>query len=142
MTEDTARTVQSEAATLPLFAATLLLSAFLLFSVQPFFAKMVLPLLGGSPAVWSVAMVFFQAMLRQSGLGALEADRAADWIQEKLRERGIDPYRYNTTCPFVEKVWKRSEQIGKKEYTIVVHGTYPYLVLRHGNNVIGLRRSP
>lgn len=48
---------------LPLFATTLFLSAFLLFSVQPFFAKLVLPRLGGSPAVWSVAMVFFQAML-------------------------------------------------------------------------------
>lgn len=48
---------------LPVFAATLFLSAFLLFSVQPFFAKMVLPRLGGSPGVWSVAMVFFQAML-------------------------------------------------------------------------------
>jgi len=48
---------------LPVFAATIFLSAFLLFSVQPFFAKMVLPRLGGSPAVWSVAMVFFQAVL-------------------------------------------------------------------------------
>jgi hypothetical protein len=49
--------------TLPVFAGTLCLSAMLLFSVQPMFAKMVLPLLGGSPGVWSVAMVFFQAML-------------------------------------------------------------------------------
>jgi hypothetical protein len=48
---------------LPVTAATLFLSAFLLFSVQPFFAKMVLPRLGGSPAVWSVAMVFFQSVL-------------------------------------------------------------------------------
>ena len=49
--------------TLPVFAVTICLSALLLFSVQPMFAKMVLPLLGGSPGVWSVAMVFFQAML-------------------------------------------------------------------------------
>ena len=48
---------------LPLTAMTLFLSAFLLFSVQPFFAKLVLPRLGGSPAVWSVAMVFFQSVL-------------------------------------------------------------------------------
>jgi hypothetical protein len=48
---------------LPVFAGTLCLSAMLLFSVQPMFTKMVLPLLGGSPGVWSVAMVFFQAML-------------------------------------------------------------------------------
>jgi hypothetical protein len=51
------------AGTLVLFGATLFLSALLLFSVQPLFAKMVLPRLGGTPAVWSVAMVFFQAML-------------------------------------------------------------------------------
>src|SRR5215469_7888962 len=46
-----------------LFAATLFVSAFLLFSIQPMFTKMVLPLLGGSPTVWSVALVFFQATL-------------------------------------------------------------------------------
>ncbi|MEL6298516.1 MAG: fused MFS/spermidine synthase [Pseudomonadota bacterium] len=45
------------------YAATLLLSASLLFSVQPIFAKMVLPYLGGSPSVWAVAMCFFQAAL-------------------------------------------------------------------------------
>lgn len=46
-----------------LFAATLVLAAFLLFSLQPMFTKRVLPLLGGSPAVWSIAMVVFQALL-------------------------------------------------------------------------------
>ena len=45
------------------YTATIFLSAFLLFSVQPMFAKLVLPRLGGSPGVWSVAMVFFQSML-------------------------------------------------------------------------------
>lgn len=48
---------------MPAFAATLFLSAFLLFSIQPFFTKLALPRLGGSPAVWSVAMVFFQGVL-------------------------------------------------------------------------------
>lgn len=43
-------------------------------------------------------------------------------IQAKLNERGINPYAYNTTCPFVEKVWKKSEEIGGQNYTIVVHG--------------------
>ncbi|MGH6767808.1 MAG: hypothetical protein ACRECO_02175, partial [Xanthobacteraceae bacterium] len=47
----------------PLYAATLFLSALLLFAVQPMFAKMVLPRLGGAPSVWSVAMVFFQGAL-------------------------------------------------------------------------------
>ena len=46
-----------------LCGATLFLSAFLLFAVQPMFTKMVLPRLGGAPTVWSVAMVFFQAAL-------------------------------------------------------------------------------
>jgi 4-hydroxy-3-methylbut-2-enyl diphosphate reductase len=43
-------------------------------------------------------------------------------MQEKLAEQGIDPYTYNTTCPFVEKVWKRSAELGSKGYTVVVHG--------------------
>src|SRR3974377_156706 len=46
-----------------LYASTLFISAMLLFSVQPMFTKMILPRLGGAPAVWSVAIVFFQAAL-------------------------------------------------------------------------------
>jgi hypothetical protein len=45
------------------FTAATFLSALLLFSVQPMFAKMVLPVLGGSPSVWAVAIFFFQAAL-------------------------------------------------------------------------------
>lgn len=45
-------------------------------------------------------------------------------IQEKLNQLGIDPYRYNTTCPFVEKVWNRSEQLGKQNYTVIIHGKH------------------
>ena len=48
---------------MPLLLPLSFVSAALLFAVQPLFAKMVLPKLGGTPAVWSVAMVFFQAML-------------------------------------------------------------------------------
>ncbi len=51
------------AGTLLAFTATTFLSALLLFSVQPMFAKMVLPLLGGSPSVWAVALCFFQGAL-------------------------------------------------------------------------------
>ena len=43
-------------------------------------------------------------------------------MQEKLAALGIDPYRYNTTCPFVEKVWKRSSQLGAERFSVVVHG--------------------
>jgi hypothetical protein len=46
-----------------LYATTLFASALLLFAVQPMFARIVLPRLGGSPSVWSVAMVFFQTAL-------------------------------------------------------------------------------
>ena len=45
------------------FAGTLLLAAFLLFVLQPIFTKRVLPVLGGTPAVWSVATVVFQGLL-------------------------------------------------------------------------------
>lgn len=43
-------------------------------------------------------------------------------IEEKLRQTGIKTAAYNTTCPFVEKVWNRSAQIARQDYTIVVHG--------------------
>ena len=43
-------------------------------------------------------------------------------IEQKLNEIGINPYRYNTTCPFVEKVWNRSEQLGKDNFTVIIHG--------------------
>ena len=45
------------------FSLTLLISAALIFSVQPMFSKMILPLLGGTPQVWTTAMLFFQIML-------------------------------------------------------------------------------
>jgi hypothetical protein len=46
-----------------LYAGTMFLSALLLFLVQPMVGKMILPLLGGTPAVWNTCMVFFQAAL-------------------------------------------------------------------------------
>ncbi|MGF3021952.1 spermidine synthase [Methylobacterium aquaticum] len=61
----------------PAVAAALLLSAFLLFSVQPMFTKMVLPSLGGSPATWSVALVVFQALLLG---GYVYAHLLARWL--------------------------------------------------------------
>jgi len=53
----------SRASALALFIATAFLSAFLLFAIQPLFAKMVLPVLGGASSVWAVALLFFQAAL-------------------------------------------------------------------------------
>ena len=43
-------------------------------------------------------------------------------IQSILEKKGIDPYSYDTTCPFVEKVWKRAAQIAEQDYTIIIHG--------------------
>jgi 4-hydroxy-3-methylbut-2-en-1-yl diphosphate reductase len=43
-------------------------------------------------------------------------------IEAQLRAKGIQIEKYDTTCPFVEKVWNRSEQIARKGYTVVVHG--------------------
>jgi SAM-dependent methyltransferase len=63
-----------------LYALTIGLSAFLLFAVQPVIAKMILPWFGGSSAVWSTCMLFFQLTLL---LGYLYAH----WLNEKLRPR-------------------------------------------------------
>ncbi len=41
-----------------------------------------------------------------------------------LKKKNIDTVKFNTTCPFVEKVWTRSEQIGQKGFTIVIHGKH------------------
>ncbi len=43
-------------------------------------------------------------------------------IEAELAARGLSPATYDTTCPFVERVWKKSQQIGEKAYTVVVHG--------------------
>src|SRR5258708_23545780 len=57
------KTNSSSVLIIPIYTAAIFLSAALLFAVQPMFTKMVLPRFGGSPSVWSVAMVFFQGIL-------------------------------------------------------------------------------
>ncbi|TWF39175.1 4-hydroxy-3-methylbut-2-enyl diphosphate reductase [Chitinophaga polysaccharea] len=42
--------------------------------------------------------------------------------EKQLASLGIEPLKYNTTCPFVERVWNKAEQIGQKNYTVIVHG--------------------
>ena len=42
----------------------------------------------------------------------------------ELTQLGVQLERYNTTCPFVERVWKRSAELGNRGYTLVVHGKY------------------
>ena len=60
-----------------LYAAAMLLSAALLFMVQPMVARMILPFLGGSPAVWNTCLLFFQSLLL---LGYLYAHFAGKWL--------------------------------------------------------------
>jgi len=45
-------------------------------------------------------------------------------IEKKLNEKGINPYLYDTTCPFVEKVWNRSFQLGDENITVIIHGKH------------------
>jgi 4-hydroxy-3-methylbut-2-enyl diphosphate reductase len=43
-------------------------------------------------------------------------------IEHLLLDKGVDVQKYNTTCPFVEKVWNRAGKLGKENYTIIIHG--------------------
>lgn len=43
-------------------------------------------------------------------------------VEKLLAEKGIQTEKYNTTCPFVEKVWNRAEKLGTDQYTIIIHG--------------------
>ena len=47
-------------------------------------------------------------------------------IEQLLTEKGIQVSKYNTTCPFVEKVWNRSETLGKTNHTIIIHGKHSH----------------
>jgi 4-hydroxy-3-methylbut-2-enyl diphosphate reductase len=43
-------------------------------------------------------------------------------MEHLLLDKGVEVHKYNTTCPFVEKVWNRAEKLGKDEHTIIIHG--------------------
>ena len=47
-------------------------------------------------------------------------------IEQILRERGVSTEKYNTTCPFVEKVWNRAEKLGAENHTLIIHGKYDH----------------
>ncbi len=47
-------------------------------------------------------------------------------IEELLKQKGIDTVKYNTTCPFVEKVWNRALALGQNNYTVVIHGKFQH----------------
>lgn len=60
--------------------------------------------------------------LRKDDIVIIPAFGTTIEIIKELNEIGLDPLSYNATCPFVEKVWKRSEELGTKGYTIIIHG--------------------
>ncbi len=43
-------------------------------------------------------------------------------VEEILKKKGLDTRTYNTTCPFVERVWKKSAELGNKDFTVIIHG--------------------
>lgn len=43
-------------------------------------------------------------------------------VEQILQTKGIGVQKYNTTCPFVEKVWNRAQRLGEENYTIIIHG--------------------
>jgi len=47
-------------------------------------------------------------------------------IEGKLNSIGVDIAMYNTTCPFVEKVWNRSEKLGETNHTVIIHGKHKH----------------
>ena len=47
-------------------------------------------------------------------------------IESYLEKKGIETHRYNTTCPFVEKVWKMAGKLGQDDYTIIIHGKFKH----------------
>jgi hypothetical protein len=114
------------------FAATIFLSAFLLFQVQPMIAKIILPWFGGSAAVWSAAMLFFQSLL-------LAGYAYAHWIVRKLNGRqqmilhGVLLVASLATLPVLPSpTWKPSEAGDPTFRIILLLGAtigLPYLIL-------------
>jgi hypothetical protein len=78
------------------FGISMLLSAALLFLVEPMLAKMMLPSLGGTPAVWNSCLVFFQAMLL---VGYLYAHTLIRWqLAQARRERSPRVSHFESLC--------------------------------------------
>ena len=47
-------------------------------------------------------------------------------IEKHLESKGIETHQYNTTCPFVEKVWKMAHKLGTDDYSIIIHGKFKH----------------
>lgn len=64
--------------------------------------------------------------LKQDDIVIIPAFGTTLEIENNLSQLGINPLKYNTTCPFVEKVWNRADSLGKDDFTIIVHGKYKH----------------
>jgi len=62
------------------------------------------------------------ATLNQDDIVIIPAFGTTREMFAELENRGVEPKAYNATCPFVEKVWKRANELGQDGYTVVVHG--------------------
>jgi len=60
--------------------------------------------------------------LKSSDVVIIPASGTTIEIEHRLLDMGIEVQKYNTTCPFVEKVWNRANKLGKDEYTVIIHG--------------------
>ena len=64
--------------------------------------------------------------LKKEDIVIIPAFGATLEIENELKAIGLEIYRYNTTCPFVERVWKKAEKLGSDEYTIIIHGKHKH----------------
>ena len=69
-------------------------------------------------------LIFDWEALRSDDVVIIPAFGTTLEIEKMLNEKGINPYQYDTTCPFVEKVWNRSNQLGDENFTVIIHGKH------------------
>ncbi len=62
--------------------------------------------------------------LKQEDIVIIPAFGTTLAIEERLQKIGIEVHKYDTTCPFVERVWKKAEKLGEDNYTVIIHGKH------------------
>ncbi|MBI3500649.1 MAG: 4-hydroxy-3-methylbut-2-enyl diphosphate reductase [Bacteroidetes bacterium] len=62
--------------------------------------------------------------LRKEDIVIIPAFGTTLGIEERLQKLGIEVHKYDTTCPFVERVWKKAEKLGEENYTVIIHGKH------------------
>jgi len=100
------RLVTRSAAVVVLFSMTLFVNAALLFAVQPMFSKMVLPMLGGTPAVWNTCMLFFQSALLGGYLYAHVTSRWLDVRKQSILQMALFALTFLTLPVAVASGWR------------------------------------